>query len=329
MIATVAMAIGAMMAISGIVVIAEYAAANPASGLSWLCALVLFAASWALLIASFWRAWRVRRRMLAWSTTGSALPADLTGLAYQPAQAVLGLLSAWVLAMHGVFCFEHAFTTGYDNEGCRWVVEISIFLNTLGGIFAFTFGFAALARVRARKAELLVGKVGDLIRQEWVGHARLPIYGTPYMAEADDMPLVDLPQTPGLGPLRRIRQFCGTEISLMRDMQFLAVWIPVQSVLMIYASPVPAQAFYLAFNLGMAVVSVFLIQVSVLRLERDEQLSQAFCRSDQKIHFGAMMLTYMIAPVLVVALAVMLALQPGMRDWYDALLQPIIGKILG
>lgn len=299
----------------------SYAAPPPVSGINAFAAAALVGMAWLIFAIQEASSLFVRSRMRAWLVPAMQdVGRESPRIRHVARIASSGLFALCVIVLVHAYC---DFAQGIDALH-NFVSALCIAASTWLALTCIAMAYETLQRVRGHRAALMAGVRMEELSKDWVGHAELPIFGTPLAAWPDDKTLSDLPFTPGLSLLRRIRQFCGSELALLRVHLLLAMSAPILPIGVIYMTPVPAQNFFLIVNLVLMVFAALLTQAAVLRLEKDEVLSAAFCRTGDGIQFGVKLAGYLVLPVIVIALGSYLALQPGVRESTDTWSFPLL-----
>jgi len=190
----------------------------------------------------------------------------------------------------------------------------TLFIDSVGDVadVAFNFTpFAAQPRVDARFQNRLARDDDDEnLSERWSARMK------PGVAWPDDFALrIDL------------RIALGRQIEYLRESATGALMLAAFGIVAAYLYPIGALNVLLGANLLLMVTASASVVLLNLAFERDELLSVLFCGRDERIKWGPQFVFWLVFPVCATAATLALSLMPGVWQWKEAFIDPVIGWV--
>jgi hypothetical protein len=109
-------------------------------------------------------------------------------------------------------------------------------------------------------------------------------------------------------------------VSGLRWSAFGALFSCLAIVVLIYAFPAPGADNFLLLALGLMLLAGLMTACAVMSLERSRWISRVLCNTSERVEFSWSYFTYLLAPVLLLAIAIAIVEEPGVLVWGNGLM---------
>ena len=106
-----------------------------------------------------------------------------------------------------------------------------------------------------------------------------------------------------------------SEVSSMRWSVFGALFSCLALVLVVYEFPAPGADNFLLLGLVLMLLAGLITAYSVISLERSKWISRVLCNTSERVEFSWTYFAYLLAPVLLLAIAIAIVELPGVLVW--------------
>jgi hypothetical protein len=111
-----------------------------------------------------------------------------------------------------------------------------------------------------------------------------------------------------------------SEVSSLRWSAFCALFSCLALVVLVYAFPAPGADNFLLLGLGLMLLAGLITAYAVVSLERSKCISRVLCNTSEKSTFSWTYFGYLMAPVLLLAIAIAIVDVPGVMVWGNGLM---------
>jgi hypothetical protein len=111
-----------------------------------------------------------------------------------------------------------------------------------------------------------------------------------------------------------------SEVNALRWSAFGALASCLVLVLVVYAFPAPGGDNFLLLGLAQMLLAGMITAYAVISLERSKYISRVLCNTSERVEFSWTYFAYLLAPVLLMAIAVAILEAPGVLAWGNGLM---------
>jgi hypothetical protein len=111
-----------------------------------------------------------------------------------------------------------------------------------------------------------------------------------------------------------------SEVSGLRWSAFGALFSCLAIVIVIYAFPAPGADNFLLLALGLMLLAGLITAYAVMSLERSRWISRVLCNTSERVEFSWSYFSYLLAPVVLLAIAIAIVEEPGVFVWGNGLM---------